>query len=112
MSEMTDNRANRIIHEAMGLCWHEPYSIDDDQEIMCRHCDMVTMDEDDFNNPNYTDPTSYLEAIAWAKKQYWWMGFLNTLKTGGLPTERMVDIILDPSVCIPKLASYLEGREG
>jgi hypothetical protein len=70
-------------------------------------------------NPDYTDPTAYLEAMAWAKEQDWWPEFLSTIQRYGhkvcIGYNRFDYYIrtdfLDPSVGAPKLASYIEGRE-
>ncbi|MCK5236179.1 MAG: hypothetical protein KAR06_04255 [Deltaproteobacteria bacterium] len=87
---MTDDRANEIIAKAMGV-WETPPP----EKIFQGALD-----------PDYTDPTSYLEAMAWAKKQGWFSEFICEMV--GAP----LDILLDPKLGSHALASYLEGREG
>ncbi len=102
---MTTERANEIIAKAMGV-WETPPP----EKIFQGALD-----------PDYTDPTSYLEAMAWAKKQKWWVEFvLKGLKLN-MPTHLTPDesldymvgevarCILDPVQGSHALASYLEG---
>ena len=61
-------------------------------------------------DPDYTDPTSYLEAMAWARKQDWWVDFAFEK---GLGCERCIKFdtsLLDPTIFIPKLASYIKEK--
>lgn len=123
MSERTDSQR---IHEAMELCWHEPELVGylGDVEVTmemyeCSKCKMRGMYLPT-ENPDYTDPAHYLEAMAWAQEQDWWGQFLEFLLNkddfDGLDrygiAEAVIPLFLDPKLGSHALASYLEGREG
>jgi hypothetical protein len=71
----------------------------------------------------YTDPTAYLEAMAWAQKQEWWGKFVLTGLKLNMPTHLTPDesldymvgevarCILDPKLGSHALASYLRERK-
>lgn len=99
MTQMTDSQ---IIHEAMGLCWHKECV----ETMSCSKCEIKLLNI----NPSYTSPISYLEAMAWAKKQKWWGDFAY-IKNGYDGYDFNEDL-LDPKLGSHALASYLEGREG
>ena len=119
---------SQIIHEAMGLCWHRwRYITDNPKQGRIYGCTSATnlcngtaIGEDECTaNPDYTDPTSYLEAMAWAKNQEWFEDFLhghkyNSNRCEGVSrtTLGLVIDMLDPKLGSHALASYLEGREG
>ena len=113
MSERTDSQ---IIHEAMELLWHkEVHRTDCDCEGECKYesvrcsCDLQVRPCDidfhcQYNNiTDYTDPTSYLEAMTWAKRQDWWFEFYRGWLT--------IDMLLNPKQGSHALAKFLEGRE-
>lgn len=132
MSERTDSQ---IIHEARGLCWHDfmaTHDRTDDRSLQgewraCR-CSQIKRPFYDSDkawpapiNPDYTDPTSYLEAMAWAERQPWWCDFLDSIQDR--PDEMWHDeitvyvrdilsVLLDPKLGSHALAQFLEGREG
>lgn len=131
MSERTDSQ---IIHEAKGLCWHEWvwYPIEKNtlgnRKCYCRNCDEQNMGisinahvQKFPSNPDYTDPTSYLEAMAWARVESWWTEFLVSIGIDGQDyqllmcdievfVEEVIDILLDPKLGSHALAEFLEGR--
>ena len=125
MSERTDSQVDRIITEAIGACWHK-YEVNSNCCLKCKTIHLVRADGslDRTGNPSpTTDPTAYLEAMAWAKEQDWWEDFAQTLwyeaneqvascmgclaSVYGIPF-----IILDPKLGSHALAQFLEGREG
>lgn len=90
MSERTDSQ---IIHEARGLCWHKGVKLEKCCESifkpgmgLCKHrfegdpmwvCPKCKEGwryyrAPMWGNPDYTDPTAYLEAMAWAMERDWW----------------------------------------
>ena len=113
---MTDSQ---IIHEAMGLCWHE-YNVNSNCCLKCKNVHLVRVgDSNKSGNPNYNDPAPYLEAIAYFRKKdkgKWWANFLSTIQRYGQKVCVGVnrfnwyirDDFLDPSVGVPKLASHLK----
>ena len=131
MSERTDSQ---IIHEAMGRHWCKSLGITDYRHNDTRprySCGWNGQGKDNHNkayrmlncNPDYTDPTAYLEAMAWAKekdKGAFWLDFIQWLwQEEAIETnyEYWVEaylsrLLIDPPICIPKLAEFLEGREG
>ena len=100
MSERTDSQINEIIHRNIYVSPPPGTSFV-----------AVPM-------PDYTDPTSYLEAMAWAKEQDWWLDFIQWLAylqtSGGKPLRSVVvtGFLLDPKLGSHALAEFLEGREG
>ena len=105
MSERTDSQ---VIHEARGLCWHEwPW-----MKGACIHCGFTCAVEER-HLPNYDlCPEEYLEAMAWAKEQEWWLDFIYDCNGTCDNIEDIVKVILDPKQGSHTLAKFLEGREG
>lgn len=97
MSERTDSQ---IIHEARGLEWERFYANDNK-----RYIDLSC-------NPDYTDPTPYLEAMAWARTKPWWTDFAYEKSIYNSECVEFDEDLLDPPTGAPKLAEFLEGREG
>lgn len=110
MSERTDSQ---IIHEARGLCWHELEIVNEME--WCKLCQLGKQFAECpiiASNPDYTDPTSYLEAMAWAKKQKWWGEFIQPNGDISFNWELIVHHLTDPKQGSHALAEFLEGREG
>lgn len=75
--------------------------------------EICSANSQEFVNPDYTDPTAYLEAMAWAKEQEWWGRFVVSLQFEISHTHEIVLYnILDPKLGSHALAEFLEGREG
>lgn len=138
--DMTNEQASQIIHEERGLCWHALVEAEQcDCEGECKypwgccacgeklvltefHAHCVTL------NPDYTAPTSYLEAMAWAKEDVeLWKDFIASLTYKILRSMKGIDnisamtsllaqtvasILLDKEKGSHALAEFLEGREG
>lgn len=72
---MTELEINQIIHEAMGKCWHEWYSVKELQ--FCSKCNKKVDNyfSADFlhPNPSYTSSwEAYGKMLEWAMTQEWW----------------------------------------
>lgn len=132
MSERTNSQ---IIHEARGLCWHDWVWYPREENSPNRKCYCRVCNEQAQgisingymlrcpDSPDYTDPTSYLEAMAWAQEQEWWEDFvLNGMRTKIYNDEysdtfenvvvQAIGLILNPKLGSHALAEFLEGREG
>ena len=65
--------ANKIIHEALGLCWHntatkpEGYT----HAHKCDDCDTIFLsgEEKSRKRPDYTSPVAYCELFGWLKTE-------------------------------------------
>lgn len=130
MSERTDSQINEIIQKAYFPHAHSDYQDWYDCAEKCGHGNKPTQPL------SYTtNPTAYLEAMAWAKKQKWWRQFVEKIKLGSIPKSPLkgqgidtvidnmaevmflvsmeqIRILLDPKQGSHALAEFLEGREG
>lgn len=134
MSERTAKEVNEIIDKARGITRHG-YRGDGSKDCVCGWQEVevrFAMDVSGYGvmehakevNNNYTDPTHYLEAMAWAKKQDWFNDFVqyelqgcchkvieSIEEIGNEQIEFYVPSwILDPKEGSHALASYLEEK--
>lgn len=92
---MTTKSTNQIIHEAMGLCWHEwngvlpdsdycPVLSDSHRDYItssCKKCGQHNMGNYPPLNPDYTsDWSAYGKALEWAQGKEWWADFAYELR--------------------------------
>lgn len=114
---MTHLKVSKIIHSARELCWHKSKDYADNHpeidvdidKYWCPHCKEVSYES--FINPDYTDPTSYLEAMAWAMEQGLWDDFVYKYLTQHLGHDtHSIKVLFDPVTGSHALASYLEEK--
>lgn len=106
---MEQEEANRIIHKAMGKCWHDWHSINVDNHArgwtyQCLECDRI--DECGTDNPDYSLWPHYGPMLEWVVKQEWfdsWMGGKD-----GVSVDDIKKILLNPATGSAFLASYIE----
>ena len=66
--------ANKVIHEAMGLCWHILGRLKNDKAgryVSCDKCDKrikVGVWSIASDNPDYTDPVHYCALMDWMRE--------------------------------------------
>jgi hypothetical protein len=63
--------ANKVIHEAMGLCWHDWYKkVNFIEGHHCSLCDKYspTKPNESHDKPDYTAPNSYCELMDWMRE--------------------------------------------
>ena len=84
---MTNTQINQIIHEAMGLCWHERTSQIKDM------------------NPDYTsDWSAYGMTLEWAQKQKWWAVFAYEMRPVS-PVHNILNAFLRDELLFPSEGS-------
>ena len=71
------DKTNQIIHEAMGLCWHEFDYVSYSKCLKCEKEEGIST-----LNPDYTSWSDYGEALEWAQRQKWWRYFAYETKKG------------------------------
>lgn len=113
---MTPTEISKVIHshrvdgEGKPLCW---YSMDGEQCATCGK--RISYDEkgsillpQGCSNPDYTQPTAYLEAMGELMERGWWEGFVefiwHDIVSGG---GDLLKTLLTPSLGSKAVAEYL-----
>ena len=104
---MTNTQINQIIHEAMGLCWHE---VKEKEYGNCIHCheDVGWRVAKGTNlNPDYTsDWSDYGKALEWVQMQEWWADFAYKVRQV-LPTHHIMALFLREDLLAPRKGSIV-----
>lgn len=96
---MDKDTVNKIIHEARGLCWHEPtpntlsggaFDIyHPDGVYLCRKCGLKSDFIFKFENPDYHTPEGFFSCWDWAKEQEFFDRFLDAIEWGSFYDDGM-----------------------
>jgi hypothetical protein len=118
---MTKEEANRIIHEARGLCWHEfdpilkqEGNLDYDY-LTCKHC-RKHIKPSEQQNTDYLTSEGFFACWNWAKGEAWWDDFMDTLEIYWLsdrnlrPFRYHMAQLVDNLVFAHILARFLKDR--
>ena len=117
---MTKDEINRTIHEAMGLCWHDPKiyikpTIPGNSFYRC--CPVCGIGYRE--NPDYTSPNGFFACWNWAKEQDFWDDFevwyWNMLRNTGIMDYdfRMSDYLkhlINTETFAPRLAMFIKRK--
>ena len=108
---MTDKERNKIIAEALGLCWHE-WEATQFPHCKCKHCGEVIIGiEEDGTEHDFSTWPGFGIIMEKGWKREWWLIFWEWLYTTTAIDDLWFLKLINPPIMFAELSTWLSENE-